>query len=147
MGTERDNYWTRPNRRFARRTFIAGAGSLAAGLAISACGGGDDDDSTGETPTGKGNQPDRKHSGCDHSCHPEEGWVCASQLHHFPHVRAYGGRRANRRLACTTTLMLRRTEAGRRSREKWEVTDPTTYVFQLRKGVKFQNLAQSSGAS
>ncbi len=53
MGTERDNYWTRPNRRFARRTFMAGAGSLAAGLAISACGGGDDDDSDGGT-NGKG---------------------------------------------------------------------------------------------
>ncbi len=35
---------------------MAGAGSLAAGLAISACGGGDDDDSDGGTPTGAAGQ-------------------------------------------------------------------------------------------
>ncbi|MCZ7581783.1 MAG: ABC transporter substrate-binding protein [Fimbriimonadaceae bacterium] len=29
--------------------------------------------------------------------------------------------------------------------EKWEVPDPTTYVFQLRKGVKFQNVAPVNG--
>ncbi|NJD64342.1 MAG: ABC transporter substrate-binding protein [Chloroflexi bacterium] len=149
MGTERDNYWTRPNRRFARRTFIAGAGSLAAGLAISACGGGDDDDSTGETPTGQGTPSGQQtQPGATTAATPKKGGtlrigssIYPSTFEHMAYAGLTGdGRVYNQLLKLETGQKLVGDLA-----EKWEVPDPTTYVFQLRKGVKFQNLAPVNG--
>ncbi|PWB44158.1 MAG: hypothetical protein C3F10_09375 [Dehalococcoidia bacterium] len=158
-GAERgDNYWTRPNRRFARRTFMAGAGSLAAGLAISACGGGDDDDSDGGTPTGAAGQ--RTQTGQETPSGqatqpaattaptPKRGGTLRIGTGSYPATfehMAYAALTGDGRVY----NQLLKLEAGQKLTgdlaEKWEVPDPTTYVFQLRKGVKFQNVAPVNG--
>lgn len=139
---ERDNYWTRANRRFGRRTFVAGAGAAAAALALGSCGGDDDD------PGGSGTPSAGETPGAQATKAPKRGGTLRIGTANYPSTfehQAYAGLTGdgyvyNQLLKLETGQKLTADLA-----EKWETPDPTTFIFNLRKGVKFQNIAPVNG--
>lgn len=143
------NYWKkRPqllaggamNKALRRRTFLGGVGGVAAGLALSACGGSSNTASTGQTPTGQASPQATKQ--------PKKGGtltvaLTSTPLHYDQHQYAgiYGdGNTYNGLLKLGQGQKVMADLA-----EKWETPDPNTYLFHLRQGVKFQNLPPVNG--
>lgn len=138
-----DNYWTRANRRLGRRTFVGGAGAAAAAFALGSCGG--DDDSGGDnsgTPAGDQTQTGQATKA------PKKGGTLRIGSAAYPSTfehQAYAGLTGDGRVY----NQLLKLETGQKLAgdlaEKWETPEANVFIFQLRKGVKFQNLAPVNG--
>jgi ABC-type transport system substrate-binding protein len=144
---ESGSYWKRrpalnsgiAGRRFRRRAFIAGVGGIAAGLAVGACG--DDNGGTTATqaPAGQGATATKE---------PKKGGTfisaaAATGLHYDQHQLpgiAGDGNVYNTLLKLGDGQALMPDLA-----EKWETPEPNVYIFHLRPGVKFQNIAPVNG--
>ena len=148
--SESANYWTRRQARpgslvertFRRRTFLAGAGAAAAGLALGACG---DDSGGSSTPQPQGSQGSQA---AQATKEPKKGGTLtiagsSTPLHYDQHQYAgiYGdGNVYNNALKLGPGQKVVADLA-----EKWESPEPTSWVFHLRQGVKFQNVAPVNG--
>jgi len=136
-------YWKRPWRmggawRMGRRAFVTGAGMTAASLALGSCG--DDDNGA--------NKPDAAQTAPAAKTEPKKGGTLTAGIgatglhydqHQLPGIAGDG-------LVYNQLLKL---AAGQKVvadlAEKWESPEPNVYVFHLRPGVKFQNVAPVSG--
>ncbi len=142
------SYWTRQSsgagalggKRFRRRTLLAGAGGVAAGLAWAACGGGSGGNGGGQTPASQ--------TGGQATKQPKSGGtfvsgIAATSLHYDQHQLpgiAGAGNVYNKLLKLGDGQTLMPDLA-----EKWETPDPSTYIFHLHPGVKFQSVAPVNG--
>ncbi len=152
---ERDNYWTRvAARSLSRRRVLILAGSSAAAAALAACGGDDDDDAGtggGNTP-GAGNTPG---SGGTSNA-PAPAWAnmpvgkpggkvnIAYSLDVGtldPHTPGSGGDTyyLNTLFNALVSLDQLKVSPAVGLAEKWEIADPTTINFTLKKGIKFHD--------
>lgn len=152
---ERDNYWTRvAARSLSRRRVLILAGSSAAAAALAACGGDDDDDAAaggGNTP-GAGNTPG---SGGTSNA-PAPAWAnmpvgkpggkvnIAYSLDVGtldPHTPGSGGDTyyLNTLFNALVSLDQLKVSPAVGLAEKWEIADPTTINFTLKKGIKFHD--------
>jgi len=144
MADMRNNYWDAQSiarRRLSRRTFLGAAGATTAGLALAACGG-------GKGPTTEGTARPGTSTTSNTAGTSKRGGrlmsAAASFPLHFDQHQLPGiggdGNVYNQMLKLGTQQKILNDLA-----ETWETPDPTTYIFHLRRGVKFQNLPPVNG--
>ncbi len=139
------SYWQRlaiHRRRLSRRVFLGGVGAAAAGVALSACGGGSEDSDRGETPaTGEtataGPVGEPKQGGILTSV--ASGPVMHYDQHQHPGIVA-DGRVYNPLLRLGTQQAILNELAT-----EWETPEENIYIFHMRQGVKFQNRPPVNG--
>jgi peptide/nickel transport system substrate-binding protein len=147
---DRANYWTRvATRRLTRRRMLVVAGSAAVAASLAACGGDDDDDGVGASPAGGSPQvsptvdptagysalPAGRHGGkANVALTLEPGTLDAhtpGSGGDAPYLNSmYNALVGLDRLTATAAVSLA---------EKWEVADPTTINFTLKKGITFHD--------
>ena len=139
--TSRSNYWTRPGTRFRRRGFLAGTGATAA-LVLAGCGGNDDNKTTGGTQGSQTSQSDQA------TKTPKPGGILRIGGGAYPATfdhQAYAGLTGDGHVYNQLLKLATGNKLLPDLAEKWETPDPTTFTFQLRKGVKFQNVPPVKG--
>lgn len=152
LNGNKENYWLRSQKRFRRRGLLITAGSAATALTLAACGG--DDNGSSKTPAG----------GSPAGGSPAAGTPAASQTQAAKTPKRGGALRVGSGIYPSTfdhptfaaltgdghcyNQLLKLGKGGKLMpdlAEDWETPDPTTFVFHLRKGVKFQDLAPVNG--
>lgn len=150
--TDETPYWKRPlnaagARRLGRRAFVTGAGVTAASLVLGSCGDDDDEDGDGASTPGAAT-PTPGQAGPTTKAEPKKGGklmgvAAATGLHYdhhqLPGIAGDGG-------VYNQLLKLGRgQEVMADLAEEWESPEPNVYIFHLRPGVKFQNVAPVNG--
>ena len=135
--TESGNYWK--NRALRRRAFLGGVGGVAAGLALTACGG---SSNTSSTPTAAGQASSAA------TKQPKKGGtlniaISATPLHYDQ--QQYAGINGDGNTYNTMLKLGPGQKVMPDLATSWESPDANTYVFHLRPGVKFQNLPPVNG--
>ncbi|MCC6235892.1 MAG: ABC transporter substrate-binding protein [Verrucomicrobiales bacterium] len=146
--TDQTPYWKRPlyaagTRRLGRRAFVTGAGVTAASLVLGSCGDDDDGTSTLDAATATPAQPVPTTK-----TEPKKGGklmsVASATGLHYDHHQLPG-------IAGDGNVYNQLLKLGRGQEvmadlaEKWETPEPNVYIFHVRPGVKFQNVAPVNG--